>query len=90
MVTSDSTRGDSLQLCQGSFGLRIRRLFPLRGSGSGRAPHGMLTAPRFPELQEGFDAALRHRVGLVLVCAGPGAGLDEPWRSLPIEDTLIP
>lgn len=56
---------------RGGLGLDFReRFFPQRSTAQG--PQGMVTFPRFPELQEHLNNALRDAQG---VCAGPGLGL---------------
>lgn len=53
-------------MCQGRFGLDIRkRFFPRGWLGPEQAPQVMVTVPRLTEPKKHLENTLRHRVGLL-------------------------
>lgn len=76
-----------MKLCQGSFRLNFKNFLQMV-VGTELAPQGTVMAPRLPELQERLDNALRQRVGILGVFAGPGIGL-EFCGSLPAQDIML-
>lgn len=73
LVTSDSTRGNRVKLCQGKFRLDIKGSSP-RGDGHwNRLPKDGVTAPSMTSSRSIWTTLSMARF-LELLCAGPGIG----------------